>query len=69
MEYFQSPAELAEAAEFDVYARYAKDITSVQAKEALANLLAKPQVFLQLNFLFCFAEINIVFFAPRRVLC
>lgn len=35
--------ELAEAEEFDVYVRYAQEITSYQAKDALANLLAKPK--------------------------
>jgi son of sevenless-like protein len=35
--------ELAEAEEFDVYFKYANDVTSVQAKEALSNLLAKPK--------------------------
>lgn len=35
--------ELAEAAEFDVYEKFAKDITSVEAKEALANLMSRPE--------------------------
>lgn len=35
--------ELAEAEEFDVYVKYANDVTSAQAKEALSNLLAKPK--------------------------
>ncbi|XP_059616902.1 protein son of sevenless [Phlebotomus argentipes] len=35
--------ELAEAAEFDVYAKYAREVTSPQSREALANLLARPE--------------------------
>lgn len=35
--------ELAEAEEFDVYVKYANDITSYQAKDALSNLLSKPK--------------------------
>jgi son of sevenless len=35
--------ELAEAAEFDVYAKYAREVTSQEAKDALANLLALPR--------------------------
>lgn len=35
--------ELAEAEEFDVYVKYSNDITSLQAKEALSNLLSKPK--------------------------
>jgi son of sevenless-like protein len=35
--------ELAEAEEFEVYVKYANDVTSAQAKEALSNLLSKPK--------------------------
>lgn len=35
--------ELAEAAEFDVYVKYARDVTSEQAKRALNDLLASPE--------------------------
>ena len=35
--------ELAEAAEFDVYGKYAKDVTSIQSRDALINLLSKPE--------------------------
>lgn len=44
MSIFSFSTELAEAAEFDVYAKYAKDVTSQQAKDALSNLLSKPEV-------------------------
>lgn len=40
---FVNILELAEAEEFDVYVKYANDVTSIQAKEALTNLLAKPR--------------------------
>lgn len=35
--------ELAEAAEFEVYIRYAHDVTSESAKRALSELLARPE--------------------------
>ncbi|XP_025160647.1 protein son of sevenless isoform X2 [Harpegnathos saltator] len=36
--------ELAEAAEFDVYIKYARDINSPASREVLANLLSRPEV-------------------------
>lgn len=35
--------ELAEAAEFDVYTKYAREITSQSSREALTNLLLRPE--------------------------
>ncbi|XP_032686122.1 protein son of sevenless [Odontomachus brunneus] len=36
--------ELAEAAEFDVYIKYARDINSSASREVLTNLLSRPEV-------------------------
>ncbi|KAB0803025.1 hypothetical protein PPYR_05211 [Photinus pyralis] len=36
--------ELAEAAEFDVYSKYAHDVTSPTCRDTLHNLLSRPQV-------------------------
>lgn len=36
--------ELAEAAEFDVYSKYARDVTSSSCREILNNLLSKPHI-------------------------
>lgn len=36
--------ELAEAAEFEIYEKYADDITSTHSKEALQNLLLRQDV-------------------------
>lgn len=41
--------ELAEAAEFEIYEKYADDITSLQSKEALQNLLMRQDVSLRLS--------------------
>lgn len=35
--------EMAEAAEFDVYIRYARDVTSQESRDALASLMARPE--------------------------
>lgn len=42
--------ELAEAEEFDVYTRYAREITSTHSRDALQNLLARQDV--RLNSIF-----------------
>ncbi|XP_044762571.1 protein son of sevenless [Coccinella septempunctata] len=36
--------ELAEAEEFQVYSKYAKDVTSTRCRETLNNLLSKPEI-------------------------
>lgn len=36
--------ELAEAEEFDVYTKYAQEVTSKQSRDALSSLLSKPDV-------------------------
>lgn len=35
--------EMAEAAEFDVYIKYAREVTSQESRDALTNLLARPE--------------------------
>lgn len=41
--------ELAEAAEFDVYIKYARDVTAPTCRDTLNNLLSKPEVECTLN--------------------
>lgn len=41
--------ELAEAAEFDVYIKYARDVTAPICRETLNNLLSRPEVQSTLN--------------------
>lgn len=36
--------ELAEAEEFDVYTKYAQEVTSLHSRESLSTLLSKPDV-------------------------
>lgn len=59
--------ELAEAEEFDVYVKYANDVTSAQAKEALSNLLAKPKAQSLLSAGHSFRE-AVKFYLPKLLL-
>lgn len=49
LQFFYNFIELAEALEFEVYIKYARDVTSSQSKEALQKLLATPEVSLTIH--------------------
>lgn len=59
--------ELAEAAEFDVYAKYAREVTSTFSRESLTNLLQRPEAASLLSAGHGFRE-AVKFYLPKLLL-